>query len=74
MRMNIFVWNHEQKTTEVVKRAVVLPPEIEVKKEIYHNEELRKKMAENLLASLFTEDYATPEHIDTLANARISPV
>ena len=64
--MNIFVWNGEHKTTEVVERAVILPPEIEVKKEIYKSEELRKKMAENLLSSLYTEDYASPEHIDTL--------
>ena len=74
VRMSIFVWNGEHKTTEVVERAVTLPPEIEVKKEIYKSEELRKKMAGNLLSSLYTEDYATLEHIDTLANTNFFQV
>ena len=75
VRMRTFEWNGElQVTTRVIERTVILPPEIEVKKEIYKSEEVRKKLAENLLTKLFSEDYATPEHIDTLANAHISQV
>lgn len=49
--MWIFIWNNEHKFTErVEERAVILPPEIEVKKDIYTSKELRTKLAENLLA------------------------
>ena len=75
IRIWIFIWNNEHKFTErVEERAVILPPEIEVKKDIYTSKELRTKLAENLLAQLYSEDYATPEHIDTLANSRIQDI
>ena len=74
IRMRIFEWNGEQKTTNVRVREVVLPPEIEVKKEIYKREEVRNKLAENIMSELFSEGYSTPEHIDSLVNSNISQV
>ena len=57
IRMITFVWNNEEQYTEEVdERVVILPSEIEVKKEIYCGEEARKKLAKNLVAKLFGED------------------
>ena len=75
IRMIFFVWSDEEKSTEKVEeRVLILPNEIEVKKEKYKSKEVRRKLAENLMAKLFSKDYASPKHIDTLANSRISQV
>ena len=35
---------------------------------------MRKELAGNLLSQLYSEDYASPEYIETLENASISQV
>ena len=45
-----------------------------MKKEIYRSEAVRKELAGNLLSQLYSEDYASPEYIETLENASISQV
>ena len=50
IRMRIFEWDGGKKTTNVRVREVVLPPEIQVKKELYKREEVRNKLAENIMS------------------------
>ena len=70
IRIICFDWNEAQGVTVNVKdRLFTLPQEIEVRKEAYHCEEVRKKLAQNLMDKLWADDYSAPDNIDQLQNA-----
>ena len=76
IRIIDFDWNEEEQFTEGVKeRLLKLPKEVEVKREAYHSESMRRQLAQNLMQQLWQDNqYASPDNVDILMNASISSV
>ena len=67
IRIICFDWDEAQGVTVSVKdRLITLPQEIEVRKEAYYSEEVRKKMEQNLMEKLWADGYSAPDNIDKL--------
>ena len=75
IRIVSFEWNEENCQTESVQeRQLKLPDEVVVECDNYLNENLREKLAQNLVEALWKEDYAAASNIDTLMNSHLSQV
>ena len=75
LRIVSFDWNEEEQTTDRVRdQEFTLPEELKIKRELNTNEAMREKLAQNMMEQLWPDSYASPEIIDRLANAKLSPV
>ena len=75
LRIISFDWDHEEQITRGFRdQLFTLPEGFEIKIAPYSNEEVRERMAQNLMEQIWSDHYASPENIDRLKNSKLSQV
>ena len=75
LRIISFDWDHDEEITRAVRdQLFTLPEGFEIKRELYSNEEVREKMAQNMMESICPGHNASQENIDRLKNSKLSQV
>lgn len=65
LRIISFDWNHEEEVTQGVRdQLFTLPKGVEIKRELYSNEAIREKMAQNMMEQNWPNNYASPSDIE----------